>query len=120
MKRRRNKTENFKAASTIDSVTPAGSTTSQAGSHSVSSQPDSYPVTPHKRKESDTSFGTRSTETTPKRMKKPETHIQNLQSTLVDDVLEAIEKRNFIKVEWPRNRVLHLTYEPYRLDAKTC
>ena len=69
-----------------------------------------------KRDFSDTSFGTRSTETTPSKLSKPESSIQNLQNTLVYDVLDAIYGAAFIRVPWARGRKnMRLNYEPFVL-----
>lgn len=86
------------------------------GIHSVSGprQPSASPATPQKRNISDTSFGTRSTETTPTKLTKPESSIQNLQNTLVYDVLEALYHTDSIRVPWARGRKnLRLVYRPY-------
>jgi hypothetical protein len=77
-------------------------------------QPSSLPSTPQKRDFSDTSFGTRSTETTPSKLTKPESSIQNLQNMLVYDVLDAIYDAAFIRVPWARGRKnMRLNYEPF-------
>ena len=72
-----------------------------------------HPSTPQKRNVSDASIGGRSPNTTPKKLKKPETYIQNLQNTLVNDLLRANYGHGIIRVDWPRGRDLHLFYQPY-------
>ena len=44
------------------------------------------PSTPQKRNVSDTSFDNRPPNTTPQKLKKPETHVQHLQNTLISDI----------------------------------
>ena len=61
-------------------------------------------VTPVKRKASESSFGKRSTETTPSKTFSPEANIQILQSQLVYDVLDALYYDTAIPVAWVRNR----------------
>lgn len=73
--------------------------------------PVTLPSTPQKRNISDTSFGTRSTESTPTKLVKPETDIQQLQNDLVGDVLEALYDKVHVKVTWVRGRKLNLCYE---------
>jgi hypothetical protein len=73
-------------------------------------QPSTFPTTPQKRNISDTSFGARSAETTPTKLVKPEAEIQRLQSTLVDDILEALYDQSFIEVEWAEGRELTIQY----------
>jgi hypothetical protein len=75
-------------------------------------KPSTSPSTPQKRNVSDTSFGGRSPNTTPKKLKKPETHIQQLQNTLVVDILKALYDRRNIPVPWVRGRNLRLFYAP--------
>jgi hypothetical protein len=53
-------------------------------------KPKTSPSTPQKRNVSDTSFGSRSLNTTPKKLKKPETHVQHLQNMLVSEIFEAL------------------------------
>jgi hypothetical protein len=78
---------------------------------SLPRQPSTLPSTPQKRNTSDTSFGTRSTETTPTKLVKPETDVQHLQNDMVADVLDSLYGRDYIKVDWPRGRKLNLCYE---------
>ena len=78
--------------------------------------PSALPSTPQKRDFSGTSFGPRSTEGTPITLIKPEPNIQDLQNTLVRDVLRAIYGSPYIRVPWARGRQnMRLSYEPYNL-----
>jgi hypothetical protein len=71
-------------------------------------------VTPVIRKASDSSYGPGSTETTPKRLKAPEGDIQNLQNTLVQDVLNALYHDNAVPVSWAKNReTMRIEYRPF-------
>jgi hypothetical protein len=74
--------------------------------------PSTVTVTPKKRNISDTSFGTVSTETTPTKLAKPEQHIQQLQDTLVSDILVYVYGGGDIPVRWAEGRELYLTYAP--------
>ena len=77
-------------------------------------QPNTLPSTPQKRNISDTSFGPRSTNTTPTKLIKPESSIQDLQNTLVREVRGAIYHAAVIRMPWPRGRTnMRLVYQPY-------
>ena len=52
--------------------------------------PTSYETPDDKRKVSDTSFGTRSTETTPHKLIQPETGVQSLQNAFVTDIINHL------------------------------
>ena len=83
-----------------------------SGSHGPSTPP--IPVTPQKRKVSDTSFGKISAEGTPSKLKSPETNIQNVQNQLVYDVLEALYDVPAVPVSWAENREsMRITYETF-------
>ena len=60
--------------------------------------------TPTKRKVSETSFGTSSMETTPSKLTSPEANIQELQNSLVRDVLKTLYDEAAAPVSWARNR----------------
>lgn len=75
-------------------------------------KPKTAPSTPQKRNISDTSFGGRSPNTTPKKLKKPETYVQHLQNTLVSDIFEALYDRDNVRIDWARGRDLRLFYAP--------
>jgi hypothetical protein len=81
--------------------------------------PGTVPITPQKRNISNgsaTSYGPESTDSTPTRMVKPESSIQELQGTLVYDIFDALYDSDFIQVKWARGRKnLRLIYEPYLL-----
>lgn len=63
------------------------------------------PVTPtRKRKVSQTSYGKTFTDSTPSRLTSPETHIQEVQNSLVRDVIDALYDRPAVPVSWARNR----------------
>lgn len=59
--------------------------------------------TPTKRKISETSFGTRSTETTPTKLVSAEANIQNLQDAIVRDVIVGLYGTG-VPIKWARNR----------------
>jgi hypothetical protein len=85
---------------------------------STSDPPSSstMPCTPHKRHISETSFGSRSTETTPTKMESPEKNVQYLQDTLVREVIDAVFGPPYVHVKWPRGRTkLRLAYDPFSL-----
>lgn len=85
-------------------------------SDSAPRQPSTLPSTPQKRNISDTSFGPRSTQTTPTKLIKPESSIQNLQNTLIQEVHDAIYYAAVIRMPWPRGRTnMRLVYQPYVL-----
>jgi len=71
-------------------------------------------VTPVQRKASESSFGKRSTETTPSETFSPEANFQNLQSQLVYDVLDALYHVNAIPVSWVRNsEIMRIKYTSF-------
>jgi hypothetical protein len=78
---------------------------------SLPRHPVTTPSITQKRSLSNTSFEPRSTESTPIKLVKPETDIQQLQNDLVGDVLSALYGKVHIKVTWPRGRKLNLCYE---------
>jgi len=66
-------------------------------------------VTPKKRNISETSFGAAFTEMTPTKLTKPEPHIQQLQNTLVEDILVHVYSGD-VPVPWAQERSLYLNY----------
>jgi hypothetical protein len=74
--------------------------------------PSTIPVTPQKRNISDTPFGTRSTETTPTKLIKPETTVQELQNDLVNEIILSVYNGD-IPIPWVRGRTLFLSYNSY-------
>ena len=112
---RKRQVREAKAAKEIQSAA-IEATVSSEGIYPVSGprQPSTLPATPQNRNVSDSSFGKRSTETTPTKLIKPESSIQNLQNTFVQDVLDALYDSDFIRMPWARGRKnLRLIYEPY-------
>ncbi len=84
--------------------------------HSVSAprHPNTSPSTPQKRNISDASFGTRSANTTPTKLIKPESSIQELQNILVREIRGAIYYAAVIRMPWPRARTnVRLVYQQY-------
>jgi hypothetical protein len=78
--------------------------------------PNTLPTTatPTKRKVSETTFGTQSTETTPTKMTSPEASIQNLQNQLVNEVLLALYHNVAVPVSWAKNRkFMQIRYTPF-------
>jgi hypothetical protein len=65
-----------------------------------------------KRKISDTSFGLRSTETTPPKLAKPEASVQDLQNKFVETIINKVW-RGQIDVPWAQGRKMFLDYYPY-------
>jgi len=78
--------------------------------------PTTISVTPQKCNISDTSFGSRSTETTPTKMTKPEANIQDLQNLFVEEVLSRLYA-GYVPVTFARGRNLTLNYMPYGLPT---
>jgi hypothetical protein len=52
----------------------------------------------------------KSTETTPKKLLKPEAVIQGLQNLLVLNIMEALFHDNSIPLKWPRGRKMGIYY----------
>jgi hypothetical protein len=63
----------------------------------------------HKRKVSDTSFGTKSTETTPHKLDRPEARVQSLQDHFVEAIIENIWWGQ-VPIFWAQGRRMFLTY----------
>jgi hypothetical protein len=71
------------------------------------------PANPNKRNFSDTSFGTKSTETTPTKLTQPEAHVQSLQNTFVNIIMRTIWSAGQINIPWAEGRRMFLTYDKY-------
>ena len=73
-------------------------------------QPAEFPLAPtNKRKISNTSFGTRSTETTPTKLLQPEAKVQSLQNTFVKIIINTLWLGK-VDVPWVKGRHMFLTY----------
>jgi hypothetical protein len=69
-------------------------------------------VTPtNKRNISDTSFGSLSTDTTPKKLSQLEAKIQSLQNTFVTTIINTLWLGN-IDMPWVKGRYMFMTYAP--------
>jgi hypothetical protein len=66
-----------------------------------------------KRNFSDTSFGTKSTETTPTKLTQPEAHVQSLQNSFVKEIMRRLWSGAQLKVPWAEGRRMFLTYDKY-------
>jgi len=85
---------------------------------SASDPPSSsiMPCTLYKRHISETSFRSKSTETTSTKMESPEKNVQYLQDTLVCEVIDAVFSPPYIHVKWPRGRTkMRLAYDLFSL-----
>ena len=71
--------------------------------------PLSYQTPDNKRKISETSFGTRSTETTPNKLMHPEAKVQSLQNKFVDAIINRLWWGQ-IDIDWAKGRHMFLTY----------
>ena len=117
-----------KAARKIQTSTPKNKDPVPIQMQSVAGPraPNTGSSTPQKRNFSDTSFGTRSTETTPTKLVKPEPSIQDLQGVLVRDVLNALYVIPRVPVPWARGRTnMFLSYESWvalcnPFDSRSC
>jgi hypothetical protein len=73
----------------------------------------SFERTPNnKRKVSETSFGTRSTETTPAKLDHPEAKVQSLQDTFVHTIIAKVWWGR-VDITWAQGRRLFLTYTEF-------
>lgn len=77
--------------------------------------PQSYDTVGNKRKLSETSFGTRSTETTPIKLVHPEAKVQSLQNTFVKSIINKLWLGK-VGIPWARGRHIFLTYTEYPLS----
>jgi hypothetical protein len=110
VRREAKSTRKYTAPTQDEAKAPIGD---DAKSNSWPRLPSTQPSTPKKRDFSDTSFGNRSTETTPTKLVSPESSIQYLQDTLVRDVIDAVFGRPYVPVTWPRGRKkMRLVYDP--------
>jgi hypothetical protein len=66
----------------------------------------------NKRNFSDTSFGNRSTETTPKKLSQLEAKVQSLQNTFVTTMINKLWLGS-IDMPWVKGRRMFMTYAPY-------
>ena len=74
--------------------------------------PHSYNMPDNKRKISETSFGTRSTETTPTKLVHPEAKVQSLQNKFVDTIINKLWLGK-IDVSWAKGRRMFLSYSEF-------
>jgi hypothetical protein len=94
------------SVATTTSTEPAESSTTQARF------PSSFETPNNKRKISETSFGTRSTETTPNKLVHPEAKVQSLQNTFVNTVIDKLWIGK-IGIPWAQGRRMFLTYTEF-------
>jgi hypothetical protein len=80
--------------------------------------PTSFKTPDSKRKISETSFGTRSTESTPNRLVHAEAKVQSLQNTFVQTIIKALWFDKIV-IPWAQGRVMFLTYAEFFLIT-TC
>ena len=106
-------------ANTTSTVSTPSSTVDNSPSILPSTPPYSQPRFPlsfdevsNKRKISQTSFGTRSTETTPNKLQQPEAKVQSLRNTFVKRIINKLWFGK-ISIPWARNRYMFLTYNSY-------
>ena len=66
----------------------------------------------HKRKISDVSFLTSSTETTPSKLSQREALVQSLQNAFVEEIVKILWLGQ-IDIDWAKDRKMFLTYGPY-------
>ena len=106
---------------------PGASKPRLEGSSSIlpSTPPESQSRLPHadggvsnKRKVSETSFDSRSTETTPLKLVHPEPKIQSLQNTFVHSIVNELWLGE-IGIPWARGRRMFLTYTEYQLSSSS-
>jgi hypothetical protein len=91
-----------------DSQLDRGSSTSST-SPTQPRYPSTYVTPTTKRKISDTSFETHSTETTPTKLVQPEAKVQSLQNTFVNTIINKLWYGK-IDIPWARGRHMFLTY----------
>jgi hypothetical protein len=77
--------------------------------------PISYATPDKKRKASDRSFDTESTETTPRKLDHPEARVQSLQDDFVKTLIRYLW-RGEVNISWARGRRMFLTYNEYSLS----
>jgi hypothetical protein len=77
--------------------------------------PQSYDAVDNKRKLSETSFGTRSTETTPIKLVHPEAKVQALQNTFVKTIIDTLWVGK-VDIPWAKGRHMFLTYTEYPIS----
>lgn len=98
--------------SSLESTTATSTTTSTTSTSNPTTPryPSTMPSTPQKRNASEASLDPKSTETTPKKLLKPEAVIQSLQNLLVLNIMEALFHDNSIPLKWPRGRKMGMYY----------
>lgn len=78
--------------------------------------PRSYHAIDNKRKLSETSFGTRSTETTPVKLVHPEAKVQSLQNTFVNTIINKLWLGK-VDISWAMGRHMFLSYTEFPLST---
>ena len=78
--------------------------------------PDAFETPANKRKISETSFGTRSTESTPNKLVHAEAKVQSLQSKFVDTIINKLWSGK-IDMPWVQGRHMFLAYTEFFLYA---
>lgn len=76
--------------------------------------PNSFETPDNKRKISNTSFGTRSTESTPNKLIHAEAKVQSLQTKFVDTIINKLWSGK-IDIPWIQGRHMFLTYTEFSL-----
>jgi len=76
--------------------------------------PQSYHAIDSKRKLSETSFGTRSMETTPVKLVQAEAKVQSLQNTFVKTIINKLWLGK-VDIPWAKGRHMFLTYTEFSL-----
>lgn len=76
--------------------------------------PNAFETPDNKRKISETSFGTRSTESTPNKLIHAEAKVQSLQTKFVDTIINRLWSGQ-IDIPWVQGRHMFLTYTEFSL-----
>ena len=92
--------------------TTTTTTTTTMTSYNRPHLPTSFETPDHKRKISQTSFGTRSTETTPNKLVHAEAKVQSLQNTFVNTIIDKLWFGKII-IPWVQGRNMFLTYTEF-------
>lgn len=109
-------TANVTYTSTFDRDSPALSSSSHPENNPYTHPrfPISFETPDNKRKISDTSFGTRSTESTPNKLCHPEAKVQSLQNAFVNTIITKLWSGR-IDIPWAQGRHMFLTYSEFHI-----
>jgi hypothetical protein len=108
----------FKITASVPPSEPDPATSQSTNERPItpqSNQPhlrSSFQTSDHKRKVSDTSFETKSTETTPRKLDRPEARVQSLQDEFVKTLIRYLWWGQ-VNISWARGRHMFLTYTEY-------